>query len=100
MLGLYASEIGVKQRIRVNIEAAFSDYRIESDNIDSTVSYALFVEEIKRIADIQFSLAEKFAEHLADFCLSFDRIDTVRIVVEKLEICPEGIVGADIIRIK
>lgn len=100
MLGLYAREIGVKQRIRVNIEATFSDYKVETDHIDSTVSYALFVDEIKRIADIQFSLAEKFADHMADFCLSFDRINAVRVMVEKLEICPEGIVGADIIRIK
>lgn len=100
MLGLYAREIGVKQPIRVNIEATFSDYKIASDDIDATVSYALFVDEIKRIADIQFSLAEKFAEHMAEFCLSFDRINAVRVVVEKLEICPEGIVGTDITRVK
>ncbi len=100
LLGFYPQEIGIKQRVTVNVEATLSDYRIDTDNITSTVSYAPVMEEIIRISNIQFSLAEKFAEHLANFCLAYERIESVKVRVEKLDIFAEGIVGTEIIRTK
>lgn len=98
LLGIFPQEIGHRQRVNVFVEATLSDHRIPADTIESTVSYAPIVEEIHRMSNIQFSLAEKFAEHLADFCFQEARIQKVKIIIEKPDIFPECTVGVEIIR--
>ena len=100
LIGIYPQEIGNKQTIIVNIEALFTDYRISEDKIESTVSYVPIIEEIRRISNIQFSLVEKMADHLAEFCLRHDRIQSVKVKIEKTDIFPEGRVGTEIYRSK
>lgn len=100
LIGIYPQEIGNKQTIIVNIEAVFSDYQILEDKIEATVSYVPIIEEIRKISNIQFSLVEKMADHLAAFCLQIDRITSVKVKIEKPDIFPEGRVGTEIFRTK
>ncbi len=100
LIGIFPKEIGQKQAIIVNVEGILDDYRVGEDKITSTVSYAPIIEEIHRAANRQFSLAEKLAEHIADFCLAYPKIQSVKVRVEKPDIFPEAIVGAEIIRTK
>ena len=100
LIGIFPEEIGNKQSIIVNIEAIFADYRVAEDKIEATISYVPIIEEIRRISNIQFSLVEKMADHLAEFCLAIDRIASVKIKIEKPDIFPEGRVGTEIYRSK
>lgn len=98
LIGIFPEEIGHKQNILINIDALFDDYSVKEDKIECTVSYVPIIEEIRRISDIQFSLVEKMADHLATFCLQEKRIQSVKIRIEKTEIFSECHVGTEIIR--
>jgi len=98
LLGIFEHEIARKQTIVINLEASLANPFIKSDQIEATVSYVPIIEEIRRISNIQFSLAEKFADHIADFCFCDPRLASVKIRVEKQDVFPEGSVGAEITR--
>ncbi len=86
--------------LSISVEATFADYKIASDDISSTMSYDLIAREIRDISKRHFHLIEKMAEHLADFCLKYERIDSVKVTIEKLKMYPEGFSGTEIIRSK
>ncbi|PZP53841.1 MAG: hypothetical protein DI586_10615 [Micavibrio aeruginosavorus] len=86
--------------LSISVEAVFADYKVVNDDISSTMSYDLIATEIREISRRHFNLIEKMAEHLAEFCLKYDRVASVKVKIEKLKMYPEGFSGTEIIRLK
>jgi dihydroneopterin aldolase len=97
-VGIYKHEHGVQQDILINVDIKLVDWRIASDQIDSTVSYEPIVAEIRRLAAIHHDLVESFADCLARFCLEDKRASYVRVSVEKPEVWKDCRVGVAVVR--
>ena len=100
LAGIYPGDDVKPTLLSITVEANFRDHRIESDAISSTLSYELIADEIRILSKRHFHLVETMAEHLAEFCLSQDRISSVRVRIEKPRIFPEGKAGTEIFRVK
>ena len=100
LAGIYPGDDVNPTPLSISVEATFADHHVDADSIENTVSYELIANEIRRISKQHFHLVEKMAEHLADFCLSQNRVSHVRVRIEKVKIFPEGYAGTEIIRSK
>ncbi len=96
-IGVYASEHGKTQRIRVNVDLAVDDPEagrpggVGRDALDRVVDYSRIADTIRSIVAAQHvQLVETLAERLAAGCLADPRIKVVRVRVEKLDIMPDG----------
>ena len=98
LAGIYPGDDVNPIPLSVTVEVTFGDWQVAADSIDSTMSYELLADEIRRISKIHFHLVEKLAEHLADFCLGNSRVSSALVRVEKMKIFPEGPAGTEIIR--
>lgn len=97
-IGIYAHEQHITQRIRVNVEVTLANAKIQRDDIEDTMSYEGLAEAILNLAQQHFNLVETLAEHLAQFALKDPRAHSAWVRVEKLDIYPEGVVGAEVFR--
>lgn len=103
-IGIYPSEHGRSQPIRLSIEAAVAEADPPpagaEDDIDRVVSYESFVVAAREIvADGHIALVETLAERLAARCLADPRVHQIRLRVEKLAAFPDaGAVGIEIVR--
>lgn len=100
LVGIYPEDKTILTPLSISVEAIFADHKVEEDHIDSTMSYALIVDEIRDMAKKHYNLVETMAEHLADFCLNNPRVSSARVRVEKTKMFPEGFVGTEITRTK
>lgn len=98
LAGIYPGDDVNPTPLSITVEATFSDFRVNADSIENTMSYELLAEEIRTISKRHFHLVEKMAEHLADFCLSNARVASVLVRIEKPKIFAEGFAGTEIIR--
>jgi 7,8-dihydroneopterin aldolase/epimerase/oxygenase len=100
-IGVFPHEQGVKQRVRINIEAelAGGDQPV-ADRLSDTVSYADIIDGVRALTgDGRFNLVETLAERIATLALSQAAIRRVEVRVEKLDIYPDaGGVGVAIER--
>jgi dihydroneopterin aldolase len=85
-IGIYPEEHDAKQNICINVTIELTDYKIQHDNIEDTVSYESIVNEIRKQSELHFNLVETLAEELAKFCLTDKRVDSVTIQIEKNEV--------------
>ncbi|HNQ91785.1 MAG TPA: dihydroneopterin aldolase [Alphaproteobacteria bacterium] len=97
-IGIYEKEHQFPQSVRFNVDMQLTDYRVRHDRIEDTVSYEGIVNKIRELCQIHHELVEKLADHVANFCLEDSRVGVVTVMVEKLEIFPEGPVGTKIVR--
>ena len=96
-IGVYASEHDGPQRIRVNVDLAVLDPAealpggVGSDTLDRVVDYSRIVGSVRNVVAAQHvQLVETLAERLAAACMADERIVSVRVRVEKLDILPDG----------
>jgi dihydroneopterin aldolase len=92
-IGVYPHEIGVKQRVRVNIDFGVQDeagLTVGRDDLSRTVSYEHLVHLVRRLIEAgHVRLVETLAERIAAGVLADARIRVVRIRVEKLDVFDE-----------
>lgn len=98
-IGVFEHEKVAPQRVRINVIAEPMIWPDAShDNIDETVSYDLIVQSILRLTQGRhIHLVETLAEDIAAACLK-EKIKTVTVRVEKLDIYPSAVPGAEIVR--
>ncbi len=96
-IGAYAHEHGHTQRVRFNVEAEVA--RVNGcDDMRSIFSYDVIMDAIKMIlAGGHIELVETIAERLAESVLLHERVRSVTVQVEKLDVAP-GAVGVRIRR--
>ncbi|QQG35244.1 MAG: dihydroneopterin aldolase [Micavibrio aeruginosavorus] len=97
-IGIYPHEHQAPQRICVSMDVLLRDHEIPRDDIEDTMSYEGLVQAIRDLQKQHFNLVEILAEHLAGLALQDSRVASVSVTVEKLDVYPEGRVGAEIIR--
>lgn len=101
LIGIHAHELLAPQRVRINVDmAVFEQAGPLSDDIANVVSYEDVIEGIKRmLAEGHINLVETLAEKVATLCLADERVQSVRIRVEKLDVYAEAAsVGIEIER--
>lgn len=101
LIGIHAHELLAPQRVRINVDmAAVEQAGPLSDDIANVVSYEDVIEGIKRMmAEGHINLVETLAEKIAALCLADERVASVRVRVEKLDVYAEAAsVGIEIER--
>ncbi|MBB2205127.1 dihydroneopterin aldolase [Gluconacetobacter takamatsuzukensis] len=102
-IGIYPHEQGVTQRVRVNISFGVPDepgLTVGRDDLSRTVSYERIVLMVRRIiAEGHVRLVETLAERIAVGVLADERVQVVRVRVEKPDIFDDlDAVGVEIER--
>jgi dihydroneopterin aldolase len=100
-IGVHAHERGGVQRVRFNVELFMPDDGTPlDDDIRNVVSYEDVVAVIKRLVEgVHINLVETLAERIALALLRDNRVDSVRVRVEKLDVYPEAAgIGVEIER--
>jgi dihydroneopterin aldolase len=100
-IGVYKSEMGRTQPIRVNVDLTVSE-AAHSDKLANVVCYKTVVDGIKSlVASGHLNLVETLAERIAAQCLEDDRVLVARVRVEKLAAIAEAAsVGVEIERMR
>ena len=107
-IGVYASEHGRQQRIRINVDLAVEDdgarplsrAPVGRDTLSRVVDYGAVAERVRAIVTAgHVRLVETLAERIAESCLEDRRVAAARVRVEKLDILPDAAsVGVEIER--
>ena len=103
LIGVYEHEKCSPQRVRVNLDLAVDEGEHPIiDDILNVVSYETMANGILSIADEgHVNLVETLAERIADMCFDDQRVDSVRVRIEKLDIIENaGSVGVEIERFR
>lgn len=101
LIGIHAHELLAPQRVRINVDmAVFEQAGPLQDDIANVVSYEDIIQGIKDMLAVgHINLVETLAEKVAALCLEDDRVDSVRIRIEKLDVYAEAAsVGIEIER--
>lgn len=103
LIGIYPEEKTTPQRIIVNIDLSVveSDDPL-SEDIGKVVSYEVVVREVERIvAQGHVNLVETLAELVARECLKDERVEAVRVRIEKPDVMRNArSVGVEIERMR
>jgi dihydroneopterin aldolase len=102
-VGLLAHEIRYEQRVTISLELAVNDdYDGTSDRLSDVLDYAKIVDGVTALVESEHVyLIETLAERIAVFCLADQRVDSVRVRVEKPDVMPScKSVGSEIERFR
>jgi len=103
LIGVYEHEKCSPQRVRINLDLAVDEGEHPIiDDILNVVSYETMADGILAIADEgHVNLVETLAERIAGMCFDDQRVDSVRVRIEKLDILENaGSVGVEIERFR
>jgi dihydroneopterin aldolase len=97
-IGVYAEEKGVKQEVRLTVDAFLAPgVRSSKDDMVEVPSYTDIIDAVKDITSRgHINLLETFGEEIAERCLRNPMIASVHVRIEKLERGP--VRGIDITR--
>ena len=103
LIGVYEHEKRSPQRVRINLDLAVDEGEHPIiDDILNVVSYETMANGILAIADEgHVNLVETLADRIAGMCFDDQRVDSVRVRIEKLDILENaGSVGVEIERFR
>ena len=97
-IGVYPHEHAARQRVRINVDLGVTDDTARSgipvgrDELGRVVDYEKVANQVRAIVGAgHVRLAETLAERIAVACLMDERVELVRIRVEKLDIFPDAV---------
>lgn len=102
-IGVYESEFGRTQKIRINIELDAVDRDMSAhDELENVVCYQDVIDDVKSVvAQGHIKLVETLAEKIAKVALAHGDVYAAKIRVEKLEAVSEAqAVGVEIMRLR
>lgn len=99
-LGVFESEKGRTQRVRLNLDVVTDASRPHDDEIGNVLCYAELADGMRRVlASRHINLVETIADEIATFVLGYPQALIVTVRVEKLEAVPgTEAVGVEITR--
>ena len=100
-IGVHEHERHATQRVRINVRVHVAgDERPIGDSIANVVSYEAIVDGIRAIAQSgHINLVETLADRIAALCLANQRVRSVWVRVEKLDLYPDAAgVGVEVER--
>tara|TARA_Y100001960_G_scaffold315389_1_gene380848 strand:- start:5335 stop:5748 length:414 start_codon:yes stop_codon:yes gene_type:complete len=91
-VGVYRHEKLASQQIRINLELTITDPQGSiNDEIKNVVNYEDIVLSIKEVlAQGHLNLVETLAELIMDLCFVDERVEGIRLKIEKLHAIPEA----------
>lgn len=101
-IGVFDEEKGRTQRVRINVIAVPASWpNPDHDNLAETVSYDNIVQIVLRLTQSghHYHLVETLVDKIADACLGENPIRKITVRVEKLDIYPFAVAGAEIVRV-
>lgn len=85
-IGITKDERARPQRIRINLEAEVAPARPDQDTIGEVVHYGQLAQKLRAAcAETRSNLLETLAGELARACFFDERVQTVRLRIEKLD---------------
>ena len=99
-IGVFAHEQHAPQRIRINVDLAVVDdgawalsrSAVGRDELSRVVDYAVVADRVRAIVGAgHVSLVETLAERIAESCLEDERVEQVRIRIEKLDVFADAV---------
>jgi len=88
VIGYYSAEKAKKQNVKFNIELNYTDQKNLNDkDIKSIVDYGRIIKVIKNMTkNKHYNFLESLADDLFDELFKDERIDKIKLKIEKLEI--------------
>ena len=99
-IGVHRHEETRTQRVRINLDLAVRDDRDLHDDLANVLCYERIANGVRElVCSRHIKLLETLAEEIAAICLQDERVRSVRVRVEKLDIFPDAAsVGVEIER--
>ena len=93
LIGVYSHEKENPQPIRINLDLAVKEnVTANKDRLADVVSYEEIADGVRKlIASGHVNLVETLAQQIADMCFSHQRVQTVRVRVEKLAVFEDAV---------
>ena len=93
LIGIYIHEKENPQPIRINLDLAVkANMTANKDRLADVVSYEEIADGVRKlIASGHVNLVETLAQQIADICFSHQRVQTVRVRVEKLAVFEDAV---------
>ena len=93
LIGVYSHEKENPQPIRINLDLAVKEnVTANKDRLADVVSYEEIADGVRNlIASGHVNLVETLAQQIADMCFSHQRVQTVRVRVEKLAVFEDAV---------
>ena len=93
LIGIYIHEKENPQPIRINLDLAVKEnMTANKDRLADVVSYEEIADGVRKlIASGHVNLVETLAQQIADMCFSHQRVQTVRVRVEKLAVFEDAV---------
>ena len=91
-IGYYSSEKVKKQNVKFNIELNYTDQKNLNDkDIKSIVDYGIIIKVIKNMTkNKHYNFLESLADDLFDELFKDERIDKIKLKIEKLDVIREA----------
>ena len=92
VIGYYSAEKAKKQNVKFNIELNYTDQKNLNDNdIKSIVDYGRIIKVIKNMTkNKHYNFLESLADDLFDELFKDERIDKIKLKIEKLDAIREA----------
>ncbi|HMS44723.1 MAG TPA: dihydroneopterin aldolase [Alphaproteobacteria bacterium] len=98
-VGIKPSEITASQRIKIHLTLTLSLPNPLPDDIQSVVCYDTLKKRLLQIfTQTRYNLLETVASSIADICLKEDKVVTVLVSVEKLDVYSDCSAGVELYR--
>ena len=93
LIGVYSHEKENPQPIRINLDLAVkANMTANKDRLADVVSYEEIADGVRKlIASGHVNLVETLAQQIAGMCFSHNRVQTVRVRVEKLAVFEDAV---------
>ncbi len=92
VIGYYSAEKAKKQNVKFNIELNYTDQKNLNDkDIKSIVDYGRIIKDIKNMTkNKHYNFLESLADDLFDELFKDERIDKIKLKIEKLDVIREA----------
>ena len=92
VIGYYSAEKAKKQNVKFNIELNYTDQKNLNDkDIKSIVDYGRIIKVIKNMTkNKHYNFLESLADDLFDELFKDERIDKIKLKIEKLDVIKEA----------
>lgn len=93
LVGVYEFELQKKQKIIINLEIDYdAGVAPETDKIEDCMNYHPICDGVKKlVSDTKYELIEKICNEVGKYVLSYDKVRSVKVEIDKPEAPIEGI---------
>lgn len=101
VIGVYDTEKKYKQPLLINLEIDYNEgVAPKTDRIDDTLNYHTVTDRVREyVENTKFDLLEKLVEEISKIVLSYEKVHSVSIQIDKPEAPIQGIESVSVSKI-